>query len=302
MLALSPFVIAAAGMTAAMSQIALRSSIPAVAGEYLQQPLAGQVSALKASARGSSTNESNAAARARTLYDWANAFALAGREINPDLPILVTNIVDADVRDWNIGDSAKERMFSQLDMLIDEMTFRDANPKALGVLMPVEDAPIQANAYGTWSQAYVVGEAPVRPGGGFMITVRITGAVTTVQTSDPTADNYLSVRSSRDDVRFEATRHPFSGLFAGTFGSGQDTPQAFIKVASGVLQPGDRVTFTMGDTSGGSKGYRAPSFSTDGVRLRVWVKLGEGARIFPLKEVPFRAVGASPAGVRGLGP
>ncbi|NWG45202.1 MAG: DUF3604 domain-containing protein [Alphaproteobacteria bacterium] len=293
--------IAALGLLAALG-LAVWSGPGPSAGEraddYLSADLRQEVESLKAALDRAPTSANTLVERAQTLYAWANRFAQQGWEIHPDLPSVVSSIIDQGARGRSPAGTAA---YAGIDDLVREMTFREANPDAIGALSSDDTGPFAADGYATLAQTYTVGASPIRPGGGLMFTPRVFAARTDYQTTDPAAPNYLSVSSSNPDVEFEVTTHPFSGTFSGMLG-GVDVPQPFFRVRSGQLGPGDRVTLTLGDTSQGSPGYRVPSFSTDGLRLRVWVRLEEAGPIFPLKEVPFEIGGASPSRVAGFAP
>jgi hypothetical protein len=56
--------------------------------DYLNIELRQQVEELKASAAAEPTTAANAEARARVVWQWLNAAALAGQHAPPDLPLL----------------------------------------------------------------------------------------------------------------------------------------------------------------------------------------------------------------------
>src|SRR5690606_9478753 len=72
------------------------------------------------------------------------------------------------------------------------------------------------------------------------------------QTEDPTADDYVSASTTGDAdivLRFETkgNRRPFQ-------------PTLLVDVRNGSLRQGDSIEIVLGDTSGGSRGWRQQTF------------------------------------------
>ena len=72
--------------------IGLDLGAPILVGEYLTPELRGQVEQLKASVAREPTNAGNLLGRAKVLWAWANAYALSGRPIDPELPFTIARI------------------------------------------------------------------------------------------------------------------------------------------------------------------------------------------------------------------
>ena len=70
------------------------------------------------------------------------------------------------------------------------------------------------------------------------------------QHQDPKAEHYVSIRSSRAGARFEPTKVPLPGCTAGS-----GPPTIRVPTAGRRSLPGDTVTVTYGDQSGGSRGF-----------------------------------------------
>ena len=68
------------------------------------------------------------------------------------------------------------------------------------------------------------------------------------QTDDPGGDGLVSIASSNASARFVADTAPVSGMHGGFRGA---APVLFFRLAEGRLGPGDTVTVTYGDRSGG---------------------------------------------------
>ncbi|MCL5962415.1 MAG: DUF3604 domain-containing protein [Chloroflexi bacterium] len=126
---------------------------------------------------------------------------------------------------------------------------------------PEED--VEAGSVGTWVITYTVGIYGIDDGGTIIVATKMAGDWGRPQVSDPTAPEYLTVSTTGKaslSVRFDskARVRPWkSGVV--------------IDVYDGYLAPGDVVTITYGDTSGGSPGSTAQSNVAQKVEFRVFV-------------------------------
>ena len=271
-----------------------RSAAPA----YLDEDLRRQVDALRIELDGNPTDTvAELDARAALLWRWANAYALSGRPINPNLPQEIARLNQAPTRPAQVPDYGPV-----FDDYVREFAFRDAFPDAIGTLESVNPGPHKADGFAELVQVHTVGEHPIGPGGGFVVATRDHLGSFEFQTADPSADNWLNVISSNPDVEFTLDERPISGMFSGVALGAQYAPRPFFRVSRGVLGPGDEVYIVLGDRSGGSRGMKLPSAASSGLRVRVWLALDESGPLFSLDEAPFHSEGLDMAAMRGFGP
>lgn len=269
-------------------------------GDYTTTDLRTRVDALVREVEATPTQDATTLrSRAWVLWQWANAYALAGHPIWPDLPAAIARITGAPA-DAPFDDRARE-IAAQVDRWIEELAFREANPRALGALSSPNTGPFPVDSRQTLVQTYTVGEAPIEAGGGFLVTVYAYGSPMRFQATDPEGEGYTTIESSNPAVAFALDELPVSGMFSGTL-FGVDVPRPFFRVASGRLEPGDRVTVKVGDTTRGAPGLRLPSPSASGHRARIWVRLDADGPLFPMHEIAFVTTGLATHGVRGFAP
>ena len=75
-----------------------------------------------------------------------------------------------------------------------------------------------------------------------------------------------------------------------------------FRLDAGRLDPGEKVTITYGDTSGGGSGLRMPTTSGARMPLPLYVDLDESGEWRPLPLMPFVVSGTRVAGVHGFAP
>lgn len=139
-------------------------------------------------------------------------------------------------------------------------------------LKPTDE--IVAGSYGTWSISYTAGALGVDDGGQLKVAANMSSDWGRPQFDDPTADNYATVETTAD-ATVEAHWDP-----DGYIRPLKDT--ITVDVFDGALGPGDRVTLTLGETSGGSVGHQAQTFPEEEFELAVLVdafESGEPVRL-----------------------
>ncbi|MDZ4761883.1 MAG: DUF3604 domain-containing protein [Alphaproteobacteria bacterium] len=283
-----------------VNQVEMRADTAASAAEYLPQDLRTRVENLKSDVAAKPTDASSVLARLDILWPWANAYALQGWPIDPDLPYYVS-VARAPDSALTIDSPRSLKLHQTIDSWVRELALREANPDAIGSLTTSEIGPFTVGTYATLRQVYKVGERPLSPGDGFVVATRSNGGPTEPQTTDPTGDTYMTIRSSRPGVEFEATSRAIKGMFTGVLG-GFQLPRPFFRLSKGTLEPGDEVTITIGDTGQGSKGARLGVLQSTALRYRVWLHLANENVLFNLPEIPFLLDGDLTAGVRAFAP
>lgn len=295
-------------MTAGLTVVLAVSAFAPVSGtrvrvaEYLPPALRLKVEELKRSVAAAPTTKDNIAARLETFWNWSNAYAVQGYAVDPDLTYAVAIISTA--LDPKIGGEARlasaQRNFPLMDAWVRELSLREERPLAVGTIEGFGTGPFPVDGYASYSQVFTVGERGLGVGDGFVVATRAYGGGYDLQTSDPAADNYLSVVASNPDVMLEIATKPIVGMFSGTLGG--VNPRPFFRITAGALNPGDTVTFRFGDTRQGSKGVRMPTTSTDALRMRTWIYLAAEDTLFSFDEVHVRTQGLEATGVRGFAP
>jgi hypothetical protein len=259
--------------------------------EYMTPELRRKVEALKADvARAPSTPET-VDERAEILFDWMNAYALTGRFVPVNLSTAVTAVAFPGL--------ATRAQCNQIDSFIAELRLNEEQPDQLGAVAVDNLGPFPVGSWQTLVQTYTVGSRPIEKGGGLMLGRHFMTNQGVYQTDDPTKDNYVSVRSSNPSVRINVTKAPLGGMFGGFRGA---VPMPFFEVADGELKPGDKVVITIGDTSGGGRGFRMQSFANDGLRLPLFLRFDANADFLSLPPALFSLSGGPVARVRGFAP
>ena len=253
--------------------------------------LRSRVEQLKREILSEPTNAANVFDRNDVLWPWANALGVAGVEIPVDLPL------HAALVRWGAADGGEPELPEGLDLplafhvkridhYIRELAIKEDTPGAPGRLaFSSEDALVSGDLI-TLEQNYVVGTAAIPPGGGFLVAKTWVADELRLQHADPTAPNFVTARSSRTGVVLEPVTIPWTGVHGSTRGN-QDLPG--FRVMEGTLEPGNRVTFTLGDRGQGSPGLRVPTFSVDRFIVPIYVDL-DGSGVFLTSDWPELAI------------
>ena len=114
-------------------------------------------------------------------------------------------------------------------------------------LMP--KGQFEVRSYQTFTLTYTVGRFGLDDTGAIRVVFRAMGDTGTLQTDDPTADNYVSARASNDATlsvdyarRGKSARPRWKSLT--------------VNVTGGYMREGDTITLIFGDTSHGSNGLK----------------------------------------------
>jgi len=264
------------------------------AGDYLKLSFRAKVDQLKADAKNTPTNPSNVLGRAKVLLEWGNAFALAKGPI-PDELTLTTAIGIHSTEATQRG----RMVYHYMDSNIHELSLREADSNAIGSLKASTSGPFRADEYASFKQTYTVGSQGMQVGGGIQVAKHALSNYAQAQTQNPTADNYVTVRSSNSRARFTEGSYPVVGMYGG-FRS-QD-PAPVFRLAGSDLKEGDTIVVTYGDTSGGSPGYRVQNYSNDRAAFPLFVDLDGTDRFLTLPIQNIRISGTDVAGVHGFVP
>jgi hypothetical protein len=141
------------------------------------------------------------------------------------------------------------------------------------------------------------------PGTGFVLPNNFRFSRDEYQTTDPTAKNYVSIRSSNPEVVFVADTYTAFGQFAKSL-RGQD-PRLFFRIDQGVLKTSDTVTVTLGDPSGGGPGLHTIHWTNSAPKYTFWVIAHDDngeLLVGTPAQVRFALEGLEAVTVKGFGP
>ena len=265
---------------------------PTRTDDYLSPDLRAAVEQLKTDVASAPTDESTVAERAAVLADWADAYSLAGGEVGLDAQRMRLQATLPPTGRAALNQSAN------LDRLVREFALRDEDG-AVGELTADSFGPFEAATHVSIRQIWTVGTHPVEPGGGFWVARHFNAVFGPFQTDDPTGDGYVTIETTDADASFAPDVYMASGPHGG-FRAPE--PAIVFRLSDGALDPGERVTITYGDTSGGGAGVLLPGTSSERMPLPLYVDLdGSGEwRMLPIQ--PFVVTGTGIAGVHGFGP
>ena len=267
---------------------------PGTEGDYLSAQLRARVEQLKKEAVTTPTSAENLQSRTDIFWDWANAYTLTGGPIPANLPLFVVSI--------RMAESNKVEppapWMQIVDHYIEELTLKDEHPEGLGELKISSEAPLVAARWATVEQTYTVGSRPMQPGGGFMAAKQSSQGPDPFQNEDPATDWYVTIRSSNSGARFQRFTRELGGMHGGR--SRKETPTFILEGTS--LQPGDTVTVTYGDTSGGSPGFRVQPSTTDELLFPLYIDLEGKGNFLTSKWPGLPILGGEVYGVHGFVP
>ncbi len=254
--------------------------------------LRGEIEALKRAVAAQPTDAATLATRARVLADWVDAHALAGRPGSPFAPDVRRYATVPPTGEAAVG--AAERV----DTLVREYRLRDEEPEALGSLA-ADTGPFVAGTLATITQTWTAGSRGMARGGAIWVARHFNTVYGAFQTEDPAAEDYITVASTDPDAVFEAETIMARGAHGG-FRAPE--PAVAFRLIEGAVDPGETVTVTYGDTSGGGPGLRITTVSGEHVPMPLYVDIDGSGDWFMLPLQPFEIVGAGATGVHGFAP
>ncbi len=233
--------------------------------DYLQPDLRDRVQRLKTEAHEKSFDVAVLSDRLATLWEWANAYSLTGGPVPGAFPQLASN---ANRGLQKLPPGGAQMPVSLVSGFIAqyarEFQIKDENPENIGRLTLSSNGPFRAGEFVTVSETYQVGDMPMSAGGGIAVGQGRGGRL---QTSDPEAANFVSVRTSNPDARFQPSE-PW-----GTWATFETRNTIAFRLAGTDLAKGDTVTLTFGDQSGGGPGLELQNWSNDRVVFKTFLDL-----------------------------
>jgi hypothetical protein len=164
-----------------------------------------------------------------------------------------------------------------------------ARAHAYGDARLTPTSSVVAGTFGTWRLIYRAGLRGVAPGGRLGIAWRWPADWGHPQFTNPAEPHYTSLATTgrcqlAATFGRELALHPWDHLTA-------------VTLTAGALQPGEEISVTFGDRTGGGPGLRAQTFRETTCTFRVFVDADASGRWTPLATAPSLHVSGGP-GVR----
>jgi hypothetical protein len=265
------------------------------AEDPLSEDLRARVDQLVRDVEAAPSTHETLAERVKVLWDWTNAYALAGGV----LPVNLTQAPVAVNRALESGEPAPADSLQQIDRFVRELALKDRDPDAVGKVTVTPNGPIPGGSFATFEQTYTVGSKPMSLGGVVLVGKQFSPDQGRLQNKDAKAANYVTIRSSRAGASWEAIEVPLAGMHGGFRGP---EPQPSFRLAGTALVQGDTFTVVYGDRSGGSPGFKVQSFSTDQLLLPMYVDLDGKGDLLTLRWPPISIEGGAVTGVSAIAP
>ena len=277
------------------------------ADDYMSAEARANVEALKADAARTPTSGSNLAGRTPVLWRWINDYALAGGP----LPDRATGILQSAFRE--LVEARRERRRPQVslaqrpdgraifadarfDQVIEEMRLKDERPDALGQFALGSSGPFTADSWISVELTYTVRGLALKPGARVVVGRSSQWDRGDLQNDAP-GDGYVTIRSSRPDVRFARVEIPRGPERYSAVGA-----RPAFQLAQGSLSRGDSFTLVLGDRVDGGRGWHIHTYENDRTVVPVYVDHSGDGR-YPAHDWPsFRVVGGEAAGVTAFAP
>ncbi len=157
---------------------------------------------------------------------------------------------------------------------------------------------LNAKTFTTVTIDYVV-DTPLETGARIRMGQNWYSDLGRLQFSRPLDANYATATTNRREVKLTSgSRIWLGGAFTGL--SGGNRPM--ITVSEGRLEPGDRVRFVLGETSGGSPGWLVQSFTNDAMDLRFEIDFNGDGVFVPVAQPRFQVDGKTASHIRVVAP
>ncbi|NRB33057.1 MAG: DUF3604 domain-containing protein, partial [Rhizobiaceae bacterium] len=148
--------------------------------------------------------------------------------------------------------------------------------------------PVEIRSFQTFTLTYTVGKIGIDDNGGIRVAWRKLTDHGLLQTSNPAAENYVSVSTdgeSNVSLTFDQTgQRPWMRILT-------------VHVRGGYLKQGDTITIVIGDTSKGSPGWKMQTFAEPGFEFKVLADIQATHNFVPLDEQFSVPIIAGPATV-----
>ncbi len=243
-----------------------------VAPDYLTPDWRARVENLKQIAGQEAMSPYECELRLETIWRWANAYALTGGTIPPDLPTWVALHLHTMANP--VGDPLQgfRTVTRFVQRVVRELTLKEEYPDQLGTLRLIDPSPRVAGTNTTIELEYTVGQKAIAPGGGIVLFAKWQR----IQSENPAGRGYVRARASRQGAQLVAAE-PWSRWYPDLTGGALLSGSVQFQVKGRQLVAGDTIRLSIGNTAGGSPGFSVHEASMDAYRFDVFVDFdGEG--------------------------
>jgi hypothetical protein len=259
-------------------------------GTAQPRSLEERVAKLKAEVQTVPLSAGNYPERIQTLRDWGNALTDRGHFLTlQDLQLGLARLPDAN-----------EQAEAAVKYWVRALSFIEEKGARMGTLVRIDKNPLQAGQLSTIVLEYTVGAVEIPKGAGLRLGINFFNNRPRPQTTDPAAEGFVSFRVESRTAQTETATGPIVGIFGSIFAP---VPMPALRVTSGALKEGDKVTITVGDTSRGGPGYRPPTRDADDFPFLVAADFtGDGNTLIPAARVTMPVLGDAAALINAVVP
>jgi len=235
------------------------------------------------------TAAGNHGERVQTMRDWGDDLTRRGRFLTQqDLNLTFARLIepspqlDAAIKQW-----------------IKTLSFLEEKGDAMGAVVRTDKNELIAGQYSTITLEYTVGAAEIQKGGGIRVGQNFFNNRIRLQAIDPAAESYTSFKVESKTAQTEAYVANFMGVYSSIFGP---VPMPGLRVTSGMLKQGDKVTITIGDTSRNGPGYRLMTRDSDDFPFIVSADFNGDGAVIPVARISTVVYGDAAAFINAVAP
>lgn len=255
-----------------------------------QQPtLTQRIARLRSEIDSVRLDSSNYSERMQLMREWGDDLTFRGRFLTQqDLQLTFVRLPEANAQ-------AETSMKNWVRIL----SFLEDKGDQMGKLVRIDSSEITAGKYTTIVLEYTVGDAEIPKGTGLRLGLNFFNNRPRPQVTEPGLEGFVSFKAQTQTAVTEIYTTSLVGIFGSIF---QAVPMPGLRVASGSLKKGDKVTITIGDTSRGSPGYRPPTRDSDDFPLLVAVDFRGDGTVIPAAKVSLTVAGDAAATINAVVP
>lgn len=265
----------------------------------LDNKFLARIDALEAVIEQEPTNSQNVASRLKLMQAYYDA--LQGQDVllnyftnqvfNRISTVLARGVP---VPDNSLDLKALDRLFAELRQIQAAIgktgSFRQISP---------DTNILEAKAYYSIVLEYEVGELGMDVGARIRIGHNWYADVGEIQFSRPLDAGYTTITPSREGLEFVSGPQRWYGQqFTSLYGAFTPT----LTLTKGRIEPGETITFHIGDKSGGAPGWLTQSFSLDSMDLKFEADFENDGLWVPIAQPRFRVIGNEPHHLRIVAP
>ncbi len=248
-----------------------------------------RVRKLRAEINSVPTAASNYAERIQTMRGWGDELTDRGRFLTQqDLHLTFARQPEPNAE----ADAA-------LKQWVKILSFIEERGDGMGQLVRTDRNTLVAGQPVTIVLEYTVGAAEIPRSSGLRLGVNFFNNRPRPQVTEPASEGFVSFKVESKTAQTETYSAPVFGVFGSIFGA---VPMPALRVTSGALKQGDKVTIIIGDTSRGSLGYRLPPRDSDDFPFLLGADfLGDGT-VIPAAKVSMPVAGDAAAFINAVVP